>query len=117
MSMTREIEQLIGAVDQQNDALRRGEFGALRDASDETRRLAASLEEGVADGQRLVPHRASALLRRLRRVLDVNTELLTAARQGAEAACLGGAVAYDASGRPLTERSSVALTPRSPKQL
>ena len=116
MSREADVARLAEAVSAQNDALRRGEFGSLRAATEATRRLTASLEEGYTDGQRLLPHGAASLVRRLRRLLDENARLLAAARGGAAAGRQGPGVGYDADGRRIAEESS-ALTPRSPRQL
>ena len=114
MSREADVARLAESVSAQNDALRRGEYRELRAATEATRRLTASLEEGYADGQRLLPHGAASLVRRLRRLLDENARLLAAARGGAAA---GAGVGYDAGGRRIGTGKSSALTPRSPKQL
>ena len=115
-AVTRRVARLADAIERQNASLRRGQFADLRDATEATRRLTASIEEGFADGQRLLPHEASPVVRRLRHLLGENARLIAAARSGVAAGRRLGAVGYRADGGPVDEESS-ALTPRSPKQL
>lgn len=116
-ALGNDVRRLIGVIERQNEALRRGDRAALCATTDETRRLTALLEEGFGDARGLLPHGSGPMLRRLRRLLDENAQLLEAARAGAQATRRGGAVGYDASGSSVREENPVALTRRSPTQL